>query len=269
MIMVHEIYSSEDILKKYKELFESDARDIDFNSFLKDNSYDIIKNSNTFDESFYIENYPDTVELDLDSIQHYLEYGVFENCNPNSFFNTKEYLEKHNHELNGLNPFVHFLLYNGGIISSKISKEVHKNIVSPDIFSNIMQAFDNEISIIIPIYNAYEDTKKCIESVLEHTTVKFKLILIDDKSTDPRISLLLDQYEIFPNIEIIRNEVNKGFTKNVNLGINRTNDDVILLNSDTIVSPRWVQKILIAAYSDKKIGTLTPISNASDISLYT
>ena len=267
MIMVHEIYSSEDILKKYKELFESDARDIDFNSFLKDNSYDIIKNSNTFDESFYIENYPDTVELDLDSIQHYLEYGVFENCNPNSFFNTKEYLEKHNHELNGLNPFVHFLLYNGGIISSKISKEVHKNIVSPDIFSNIMQAFDNEISIIIPIYNAYEDTKKCIESVLEHTTVKFKLILIDDKSTDPRISLLLDQYEIFPNIEIIRNEVNKGFTKNVNLGINRTNDDVILLNSDTIVSPRWVQKILIAAYSDKKIGTLTPISNASDISV--
>ena len=92
MIIVHEIYSSEDILKKYKELFESDARDIDFNSFLKDNSYDIIKNSNTFDESFYIENYPDTVELDLDSIQHYLEYGVFENCNPNSFFNTKEYL---------------------------------------------------------------------------------------------------------------------------------------------------------------------------------
>lgn len=237
-----------------------------FHNFLIDNSYQIIKDSNVFDEKGYIDNYIDIKKLDLDPISHYLLYGHDENCSPNVAFNEEEYL-KNNGDLNGLNPFVHYILYNDGHIASEIANEMNKYPIHDKEFSNIINVFEKGITIIIPIYNAYDDTKKCIESVLQNTTIKFNLILIDDKSTDLRISKLLDKYEEFPNVKIIRNEINKGFTRNVNLGISETDNDVILLNSDTIVTPRWVQKIIIAAYSEEDIGTLTPISNASDISV--
>ena len=250
-----------DLFSNYSNKFEQS-----FNNFLIDNSYQIIKDSNLFDEKFYNDNYPDVAKLGCDPINHYLNQGVHEHCIPNSAFKEEEYLSK-NKSLNGLNPFVHYILYGGGQIPCNIIKKLNRYPISLENFHKILQVFEKGVTIIIPIFNAYEDTKKCIESVLEHTTVKFNLILIDDKSTDLRISKLLDEYEIFPNIKIIRNEVNKGFTKNVNIGLNQTDDDVILLNSDTLVTPRWIQKIIIAAYSEEDIGTLTPISNASDISV--
>ena len=237
------------------------------NKYFKDNSYQIIKDSNAFDDKFYIETYQDILEYGNDSIKHYLKFGFDEGCIPNPVFDIDEYLKLHGNNLDGLNPFVHYILDGGGDIVGEINQEINKNMLSPKNFKNMVEIFEKGITIIIPIYNAYEDTKKCIESVLENTTVKFKLILIDDKSTDLRISKLLDEYEKFPNVQTIRNEVNKGFTKNVNIGLNQTNDDVILLNSDTIVTPKWIQKILWAAYSEENIGTLTPISNASDISV--
>ena len=37
----------------------------------------------------------------------------------------------------------------------------------------------------------------------------------------------------------------------------------MLLNSDTEVTPRWLQKLTIAAYSDPRVATVTPFSNAA------
>lgn len=265
--MINGIYDSKNILNDYKNIFDSNENLKDFNEFLNKKSYEIIKNTNSFDEEYYYDNYPDVKNLKIDPITHYLRHGFLEKCNPNSSFNTEDYVKLHENELNGLNPFVHHILYNNGFIANEIKNELQKNKIPLETFLNIYNILNNEITIIIPIFNAYEDTEKCIESVLEHTTLKFHLILIDDHSTDPRIRFLLEKYKKFPNVEIIFNETNKGFTKNVNIGICQTENDVILLNSDTIVTPRWLQKIIIAAYSDEKIGTLTPISNASDISV--
>ena len=54
----------------------------------------------------------------------------------------------------------------------------------------------NGIDIIIPIYNAYEDLVKCVDSVKRHTDLtKHRLILINDCSTDDRILPFLKQEE--------------------------------------------------------------------------
>ena len=43
----------------------------------------------------------------------------------------------------------------------------------------------------------------------------------------------------------MKNEKNKGFSNNINLGMSQSEDkDVILLNSDTIVTKNWVEKML-------------------------
>jgi len=117
--------------------------------------------------------------------------------------------------------------------------------------------------IIIPIYNAYEYTEKCIESVIKNT--KFsqnKLILIDDKSPDERVWPLLKKYKAkYSFVDIYQNEENKGFVGTINIGMQISTNDVLLLNSDTEVTSRWLEKIATCAYSKKNVATVTPLSN--------
>ena len=118
------------------------------------------------------------------------------------------------------------------------------------------------VDIIIPIYNAYEDLKICLDSIFTHTDLsQNRLILINDCSPDERITPFLDGLNK-ENVIVIHNKTNQGFSNNVNIGMEQSQDhDVILLNSDTIVTRRWVEKMVACAYSDSSIGTVTPLSN--------
>ncbi len=55
----------------------------------------------------------------------------------------------------------------------------------------------------------------------------------------------------------------------INRGIRATAPyDVVLLNSDAVVTPRWLESLRIAAYSDNSIGTATAVSdNAGEFSV--
>lgn len=118
------------------------------------------------------------------------------------------------------------------------------------------------VDIIIPIYNAYEDLLLCVDSIYRYTNLKRnRLILINDNSTDGRIASYLEK-QIKENVIVIHNETNKGFSNNINIGMSQSeSNDVILLNSDTIVTECWVEKMSECAYSDRSIGTVTPTSN--------
>lgn len=118
------------------------------------------------------------------------------------------------------------------------------------------------VDIIIPIYNAYEDLTICLESIYKNTDLqRNRLILINDNSSDERIKPYLEQQRQ-KNVIVIHNESNKGFSNNINIGMAKSEEnDVILLNSDTVVTERWVEKIVECAYSDPSIGTVTPLSN--------
>lgn len=116
--------------------------------------------------------------------------------------------------------------------------------------------------IIIPIYNAYDCLKPCIESVLDNTDMEQnRLILIDDKSTDARVLPLLEKYENGKNIILLKNKDNKGFVGTVNVGMRYSKNDVLLLNSDTEVTKNWLNKMQTCAYSNKMVATVTPLSN--------
>jgi GT2 family glycosyltransferase len=120
------------------------------------------------------------------------------------------------------------------------------------------------VTIIIPIYNAYEDTKQCIESVLEYTDKKHSLLLVNDASSDIRISKLTGNFALkHTHIKVLQNQENLGFVKTCNRAFSESTQetDVILLNSDTIVTPKWLEKLTSAAYSSPYIATVTPLTN--------
>ena len=120
--------------------------------------------------------------------------------------------------------------------------------------------------IIIPVYNAYEDLTKCIASIWRYTDLStHRVIIVNDCSPDERISPYIHSIE-GDGIVVIENEKNVGFSGSVNRGIRYSVDkDVLLLNSDTIVTPNWIEKILKCAYSEGTIGTVTPLSNSATL----
>ncbi|XOQ47661.1 MAG: hypothetical protein ACFWUM_01950 [Eubacteriales bacterium] len=121
------------------------------------------------------------------------------------------------------------------------------------------------IDIIVPVYNAFDDLRLCIQSIKKYTDLKAnRLILVNDKSTDERIRPYLEKQKS-DNILVLNNESNLGFSGSVNRGISLSTRDVILLNSDTIVTKNWIEKIVRCAYSSPEIATVTPFSNSATI----
>jgi len=119
-----------------------------------------------------------------------------------------------------------------------------------------------EITIIIPIYNAYDEVINCIDSVLNTVTNCCEILLINDASSDERITPLLEKYNAIANISIYHNASNIGYTKNINKAIKLAKGkDIILLNSDTIVTTGWVETLQKVAYSQSTIGTVTAMSD--------
>lgn len=118
------------------------------------------------------------------------------------------------------------------------------------------------VDIIIPVYNAYEKLADCLESIEKWTDLQqHRLVLINDNSTDRRVQKKLDSLSN-THVMVIHNSENKGFAANVNIGIAQSaTRDVILLNSDTVVTKGWVEKLYVCAYSDAQIATVTPLSN--------
>lgn len=130
-----------------------------------------------------------------------------------------------------------------------------------------MNEYGSTVDIIIPIYNAYDDLKKCVTSVRKYTDLqRHRLILLNDNSSDERIKPYIDSISDGTHILAFTNEKNLGFSGNINKGIAQSDKhDVLLLNSDTIVTRGWIDKIIACAYSDVAIGTVTPLSNNATI----
>src|SRR5262249_11841834 len=97
----------------------------------------------------------------------------------------------------------------------------------------------------------------------------FRLLLIDDASPDPAIGAYFARLASrqLPQIVLVRNERNVGFTLTANRGIElaRPGADVVLLNSDTIVTQGWLDKLVRCPEADSTIGTITPFSNNAEI----
>jgi GT2 family glycosyltransferase len=118
------------------------------------------------------------------------------------------------------------------------------------------------VAIVVPIFNAPQLVEACIASVLRWTQGRARLILVDDASTDPAMALLLARHADRVHVVVHRHARNLGYTRSTNLGIEMAgSDDVVLLNSDTEVGPRWLDRLRAVAYGDAAIGTVTAVSD--------
>jgi GT2 family glycosyltransferase len=125
------------------------------------------------------------------------------------------------------------------------------------------------IDIIIPVYGHEAQTLACISSVLSTAGAQARVVVVDDASPDPALSVALDELVAAGHITLLRNESNLGFVGSVNraLAMN-SGQDIVLLNSDTLVFEDWLRRLSDAAYHAPRVGTVTPFSNDGSIASY-
>ena len=106
------------------------------------------------------------------------------------------------------------------------------------------------IDIVIPNYNGNKYLRKCIDSLYTQTYSDFRIIIIDNGSSDSDYKWL-NNYE---NLIFKRLDKNYGFDKAVNEGIKLSNSEyVVLLNNDTVAKEDWLENLINCIKSDDKI----------------
>lgn len=113
------------------------------------------------------------------------------------------------------------------------------------------------VDIIIPAFNQLRYCQQCVESIQRSTDVPYRLVLIDNGSTDG----VSEYFDGIPGAHVLHAPTNLGFAGGVNLGLRDAQGHVVLLNSDTVVPPRWLERLLAVLESDPKIGVVGPLSN--------
>lgn len=89
------------------------------------------------------------------------------------------------------------------------------------------------ISIIIVNYNGAEYIAGCLNSILEHVSGEYEVIVVDNASSDQSADIVEQQYSW---ARLIRCEKNLGFAAGNNIGGRQARGDLILLmNNDTVL----------------------------------
>jgi GT2 family glycosyltransferase len=121
------------------------------------------------------------------------------------------------------------------------------------------------VTVVVLNWNGKEVTEDCLRSLLASDYPDLCVVVVDNGSTDGSADYLSVR---FPDLVILRNPVNLGFTGGSNQGIRHAlennADYILLLNNDTVVDRECVSHLVDAAESSRRYGALNPKIYYSD-----
>ena len=106
-------------------------------------------------------------------------------------------------------------------------------------------------TVIIPNYNGKKYIRGCLDSLRLQSEKDFDILVVDNDSKDGSVDIILEEY---PQVRLIRNDKNYGFSYAVNVGIKAsTAKYVILLNNDTVAHKDFVKELILAMERSDRI----------------
>lgn len=109
--------------------------------------------------------------------------------------------------------------------------------------------------IVIPVHNRKEFTRQCLKSINDQTNKDFKIIVVDDGSTDGTSEMISNE---FSEVVLLKGDGNLWWTKATNLGVKYALEQkaeyILTLNNDTVLFENYIEKMLY--WSSKKKDTL-------------
>jgi len=113
------------------------------------------------------------------------------------------------------------------------------------------------LSVVIPVYNRYEYTRRCLESVAKLTYTDRETLVVDNGSSDGTPERIMAE---FPWVKLIRSPTNLGYAAGCILGIRQSSGRyVLLLNNDTwIVDSNLVEILVGILEKDSDVAAVGP-----------
>jgi GT2 family glycosyltransferase len=121
------------------------------------------------------------------------------------------------------------------------------------------------VTVIILNWNGWRDTLECIASVKGSEYPVFRIVVVDNGSTDGSVSLIRQRH---PDVVLLQNDTNLGFTGGNNAGIAQAlemgTDCVWLLNNDTILEKGTLMELVNGIAESPEIGLASPVIHFYD-----
>jgi GT2 family glycosyltransferase/glycosyltransferase involved in cell wall biosynthesis len=121
------------------------------------------------------------------------------------------------------------------------------------------------VDVVVCVHDALEELRLCLWSLLSKTERSLRLIVVNDGSDEATTGFLRAFADRHPAVTLIhRAEPPHGYTLAANRGLEAAESDwVVLLNSDTVLSPGWLKAIVTHGEAHPQLGVLGPLSNAA------
>jgi len=122
-----------------------------------------------------------------------------------------------------------------------------------------------DLSIIIMTRNNSRLLSECISSIISATKkISYEIIVVDNASTDGSVPMVKKD---FPQVLLIQNKENMGFSKSNNLGLKKANGRYsMLLNNDTKIMDGAFDLLVDHMDKDPKAGAIGPMLLNTDMS---
>lgn len=128
-----------------------------------------------------------------------------------------------------------------------------------------MSAYHKSVSIIIPNYNGVALLEKYLTGTMrsvKKTGVSFEVIVVDDCSTDSSVNWIRANY---PEVNLLVNPTNMGFSVTCNRGIAvAKNELVLLLNNDVSLSEDYFENLWTYFQDPETFGVMGRIVNSDN-----
>lgn len=99
-------------------------------------------------------------------------------------------------------------------------------------------------SVIVPVYNAQNTLRRCVESILASGGNCVQVILVEDRSKDKSWGVCQELALQHENVTALRNECNRGVSYTRNRGLEAASEDwVLFVDSDDWVAPEYVSAL--------------------------
>ena len=110
-------------------------------------------------------------------------------------------------------------------------------------------------TFVVVNYNGEKYIERCMESILSQTCKKFRILVVDNASTDKSVQIIRNIADRSSKVEVIRNDENVGFAKAVNQALELIDSSLIaLVNNDVFLDNKWLEEMVKSARNDLRAG---------------